>query len=81
MRPIRHAGLRVHDLPTRELLRIPPPSAPRSTSGTQQDAIGATIRRHRLPRVAEGCNTGLSKPISLLAVAHRCCVLRSGWCQ
>ncbi len=31
----------------------------------------ATIRRHRLPRVAVGCRTGLPKPVSLLAVAGR----------
>src|SRR5215213_3853683 len=49
--------------------------------GLEPATFGVTIRRHRLPRVAEGCNTGLSKPISLLAVAHRCCALRSGWCQ
>ena len=49
--------------------------------GLEPAPSGATIRRHTLPRVAERCKTGLSKPISLLAVAHRCCGLRSGWCQ
>ena len=53
----------------------------RVTDGTQSRAFGATIRRHRLPEVALRCRISLSKPISLLAVAHRCCVLRSGWCQ
>jgi hypothetical protein len=42
---------------------------------------GATIRRHRLPRVVECCKIRLDKPIILLAVARRCCGLRSGWCQ
>jgi hypothetical protein len=43
--------------------------------------FGATIRRHRFLGVA-GCRINrLSKRISLLMVAHRCSVLRSGWCQ
>ena len=33
--------------------------------------FGTTICRHRLPRVAVGCRTGLPKPDSLLAVAGR----------
>src|SRR5829696_5081777 len=48
---------------------------------TSTRTFGATIRRHRLPRVVEGCKTGLDKRVPLLAVAHRCCVLRPGWCQ
>jgi hypothetical protein len=43
--------------------------------------FGATIRRDRLPDVAKGCINRLSKRISLLRVAHRCCVLRSRWCH
>ena len=60
---------------------LPHPVGPHSTSGTRQNSIGATIRLHRLPRVAEGCKTGLDKPICLLAVAHRGYVLRPEWCQ
>ena len=41
----------------------------------------ATIRRHRLPRVAAGCRIGVPKAISLLPVAHRFCVLRARRCQ
>ena len=43
--------------------------------------FGATIRRDRLPDVANGCINRLSKPILLLTVAHGYCVLRPGWCQ
>src|SRR3954451_17351414 len=43
--------------------------------------FGATIRCHRFLGVAEGCKTGIVKPIPLLAVARRCCVLLPGWCQ
>jgi hypothetical protein len=43
--------------------------------------FGATIRRHVFLRVARSCTTGLSKPNSLLAVAHRFCVLHAQWCQ
>ena len=58
------------------------PAIIRVTDGARtRDLLGATIRRHRLPRVATGCKIGLSKPISLLAVARRCCALRPGWCQ
>jgi hypothetical protein len=40
------------------------------------------LRSHNPTRpVAEYCRIGLSKPIFLLAVAYRFCVLRSGWCQ
>ena len=42
---------------------------------------GATIRRFLFLGDAEGCRNGVSKPISLLAVAHSCCVLRPEWCQ
>ena len=31
--------------------------------------------------VADGCETHVAKPFSLLTVAHRCRVLRSQWCQ
>ena len=41
----------------------------------------ATIRRLLFPVVAVRCRIGLSKPISLLAVACCFCVLRSEWCQ
>jgi hypothetical protein len=49
--------------------------------GLEPATFGATIRRHRLPRVAPRCKNRLSKRISMLAVADSCCVLRSGWCQ
>jgi hypothetical protein len=53
----------------------------RVADGARTASSGATIRRHRLPRVAMRCKTGLSKPISLLAVACCFCALRPGWCQ
>jgi hypothetical protein len=43
--------------------------------------FGATIRIHMFLGVAQCCRIGLSKPISLLAVPHCFCVLRSQWCQ
>lgn len=43
--------------------------------------FGATIRRHLLPGVAVGCRIGLFKPVFLLTVARRFCVLRAQWCQ
>src|SRR5215207_1731365 len=43
--------------------------------------FGATIRRHLFPSVARCYIIGLCEPISLLRLAHRRCVLRSGWCQ
>ena len=43
--------------------------------------FGATIRQHWLPRVAVRCEIALPTRDSLPAVAHDCCVLRSGWCQ
>ena len=41
----------------------------------------ATIRQYLFPGVAVRCTIGLSKPISLLVLAQRFCVLRSEWCQ
>jgi hypothetical protein len=49
--------------------------------GIELAPSGATIRRHRLPEVAMRCKFALDKLIRLLAVAHRCCLLRSEWCQ
>jgi hypothetical protein len=46
-----------------------------------RDLPRATIHRPLFPGGAVGCNIGLSRPISLPAVAHRSCVLRAGWCS
>src|SRR5919112_662850 len=43
--------------------------------------FGATIRRLVFLGVAAGCRIRLSKPISLLGVAHRFNALRAEWCQ
>ena len=50
-------------------------------TGLEPATFGATMRRHRLPRVAGSCKNRLSKPIRLLVVARCFWVLRSGWCQ
>jgi hypothetical protein len=52
-----------------------------TTDGSRTRALGATIRCHRFLGVAGCCRIGLDKRISLLVVAHRCCVLRPEWCQ
>jgi len=39
------------------------------------------LQGHPFLGVADYCRIGMSKPISLLAAAHDCCVLRPGWCQ
>jgi hypothetical protein len=40
------------------------------------------LRSHNPPTTVSGrCTIGLSKPISLLTVAHRFCMLRPQWCQ
>src|SRR5215204_5149634 len=43
--------------------------------------FGATIRRRLFLGVARSCRIALSKPISLLTVAHSFCVLHAQWCQ
>ena len=44
-----------------------------------------TLRSHNSPTLVSkschACSIGLDKPISLLAVAYRSCVLRPEWCQ
>jgi hypothetical protein len=49
--------------------------------GLEPAPFGATIRRNLYPRFAACCITGLGKPIYLLTVAHRFCMLRPQWCQ
>jgi hypothetical protein len=53
----------------------------RVADGARTASSGATIRRHRLPRVAMRCKTGLDKPFSLLMLAQRFSMLRAEWCQ
>ena len=48
--------------------------------GLEPATFGATIRRHRLPRVAVRYKIGLSTPNRSLRVARRFWVLRSRWC-
>ena len=57
------------------------PRHPLHRTQSRRRAFGATIRRHRFLGVAGCCINRLSKRISLLVVAHRCCVLRPEWCQ
>jgi hypothetical protein len=45
------------------------------------DLLQLRVIIHVLQGLAEGCNSRLSKPISLLRVAACCTVLRSRWCQ
>src|SRR5215217_4901224 len=52
----------------------------RATDGTRSCILRSHNPTDRLPDVAKGCINRLSKRISLLRVAHRCCVLRSRWC-
>jgi hypothetical protein len=63
------------------MLHVICPRHPLHRTQSRRRTFGATIRRHRLLRVAVRCRIGLSKPNYLLTVAHRCCVLRPGWCQ
>ena len=41
----------------------------------------ATIRRPLFLCVAVCCRIGVGKPVSLLEVTHRFCMLRAQWCQ
>ena len=71
MRTPKRIYFRILALPMRNL---------RVTDGLQPAPFGATIRLHLFPGVSTRCRIGLSKPISLLVLARRFCVLRSECC-
>jgi hypothetical protein len=45
------------------------------------DLISLPVIIHVLQGFAQGCECGISKPVSLLRLALCCTVLRSRWCQ